>query len=229
MCKNKIQFQPGLSLQSFLSQFGTEDQCRNALVRWRWPQGFVCPSCGHTKYCLLKTRDLFQCNRCRTQISITAGTIFASTKLSLTTWFLSIYLITQSKVSVSALSLKRTIGVSYNTALLIKHKIQQVMKERDDSKPLDAAYIQVDDAYWGGKKRNGKRGRGATGKIPFVAAVSIGDKGRPLAIRFSQVSAFSKKSIKAWADKHLAPKRNVAPMASNASLLLKSVVMNILQ
>jgi hypothetical protein len=28
MCKNRIQFQPGLSLQSFLSQFGSEDQCR---------------------------------------------------------------------------------------------------------------------------------------------------------------------------------------------------------
>ena len=82
MCKNKIQFQQGLSLQSFLSQFGSEDQCRNALVRWRWPQGFVCPSCGHTKSCLLKTRDLFQCNRCRAQISITAGTIFDSTNLS---------------------------------------------------------------------------------------------------------------------------------------------------
>jgi transposase-like protein len=209
MCKNKIQFQQGLSLQGFLSQFGSEDQCRNALVHWRWPQGFVCPSCGHTKYCLLKTRNLFQCNQCRAQISITAGTIFDSTKLSLTIWFLSIYLITQSKVSVSALSLKRTIGVSYNTALLIKHKIQQVMKERDDSKPLDGEYIQADDAYWGGKKHDGIRGRGATGKIPFVAAVSISDKGHPIAIRFSQVSAFSKEAIKAWAQQHLTPKRNV--------------------
>lgn len=157
----------------------------------------------------MKARDLFQCNRCRAQISITARTIFASTKLSLTTWFLAIYLITQSKVSVSALSLKRIVGISYNTALLLKHKIQQAMKERDDSKPLDADYIQVDDAYWGGKKRDGKRGRGATGKIPFVAAVSIGDKGHPLAIRFSQVSAFSKEAIKDWARKHLIPKRNV--------------------
>lgn len=83
------------------------------------------------------------------------------------------------------------------------------MKERDDSKPLDGEYIQVDDAYWGGKKRDGKRGRGATGKIPFVAAVSIGDKGRPIAIRFSQVSTFSKEAIKDWAENHLAPKRNV--------------------
>lgn len=186
MCKNKIQFQPGLSLEGFFSQFGSEDQCRNALVHWRWPQGFVCPSCGHTKCCLLKARDLFQCNRCRAQISITAGTIFVSTKLSLTIWFLAIYLITQSKISVSALSLKRTVGVSYNSALLIKHKIQQVMKKRD-----------------------GKRGRGATGKIPFVAAVSIGDKVHPLAIRFSQVSTFYKEAIKDWAQKHLAPKSKV--------------------
>ncbi len=50
MCKNQIQFQKGLGLQGFLSQFGSEDKCRKALVRWRWPQGFVCPSCGHTKY-----------------------------------------------------------------------------------------------------------------------------------------------------------------------------------
>ena len=209
MCKNKIQFQAGLSLQGFLTQFGSEDQCRNTLISWRWPKGFVCPSCGHTKCCLLKVKALFQCNQCRSQISITAGTMFAATKLPLTTWFLAIYLITQSKVSVSALSLKRTIGVSYNTALLIKHKIQQVMKVRDDSKLLEAAYIQIDDAYWGGMKRNGKRGRGATGKIPFVAAVSLDDAGRPLAIRFSQVRAFSKEAIKDWAHKHLAPKSKV--------------------
>jgi hypothetical protein len=64
------------------------------------------------------------------------GANFAYTELPLSVWFLGIYFITQSKVSVSALSLKRIIGVSYNTALLMKHKIQQVMKERDDSKPL---------------------------------------------------------------------------------------------
>jgi cell division septal protein FtsQ len=101
------------------------------------------------------------------KISIATGTILASIKLSLTIWFLSIYLITQLKISVSALSLKRKISVSYNTALLIKHKIQQVMKERDDSKPLDAAYIQVDDAYWRGKKRDGKRGRRGFWENPF--------------------------------------------------------------
>lgn len=204
MAKNKVQFQKGLSLQAFLCQFSTEEQCRNQLFQWRWPKGYICPECGHNGYCELKCRRLFQCNSCRHQTSLTAETIFAYTKLPLTTWFLGIYLVTQSKVSISALSLKRTLGVSYNTALLMKHKIQQVMKERDDSKPL-TQFVQLDDAYWGGKKRDGIRGRGATGKIPFIAAVSTDKEGHPLQMRFSQVRSFSKSAIKDWAQEHLLP------------------------
>lgn len=204
MAKNKIQFQPGISLQSFFSQYGTENQCRQALFKWRWPKGFVCPECGQNQYCELTRRSLYQCNHCHSQTSITAGTIFSSTKLPLTTWFLGIYFMTQSKVSYSALSLSRTIGVSYNTALLMKHKLQQVMKERDDDQPL-SSYVQIDDAYWGGKKRDGVRGRGATGKIPFIAAVSTNELGHPDKMRFSQVRAFSKSCIESWAAKHLSP------------------------
>lgn len=203
MSKNTIQFQQGISLQEFFSHYGTEEQCYQAVFKWRWPNGFICPRCGHDCYCTLKSRKLLQCNRCRAQISVTARTIFDSTKLPLTTWFLAIYLITQSKIGISALSLKRTIGVSYNTALQMKHKIQQVMKERDDSKPISAILVQLDDAYWGGKKHDGRRGRGATGKIPFVAAVSTNEHGHPIEMRFSQVSSFSKKAIVDWASKHL--------------------------
>jgi len=67
---------------------------------------------------------------------LTSGTLFEQTKLPLATWFLAIHLITQAKMGLSALALKRQLGVSYNTAWSIKHKIMQVMKERDDSKPL---------------------------------------------------------------------------------------------
>jgi hypothetical protein len=47
MPQNTIQFQKGLSLPEFLQDYGTEDQCKQALEQWRWPHGFVCPSCGH--------------------------------------------------------------------------------------------------------------------------------------------------------------------------------------
>lgn len=204
MARNKIQFQPGLSLPEFLNQFGTEEQCRRALFQWRWPKGYICPACGQTAYCELKCRMLFQCNYCHTQTSLTSGTIFDSTKLPLSTWFLGIYLVTQSKTSVSALSLSRTLGVSSNTALLMKHKLQQVMKLRDDSKRL-AGSIQIDDSYWGGKKHDGNRGRGATGKLRFLAAISTNDQGHPLKMRFSRIQSFSLEAVDTWAAGHLAP------------------------
>jgi len=85
---------------------------------------------------------------------VTSQTIFEQTKLPLPHWFLAIHLITQAKTGISALSLKRQIGVSYNTAWSMKHKIMQVMKERDDSKPL-TGIIQLDDAYLGGERHGG--------------------------------------------------------------------------
>jgi transposase-like protein len=204
MAKNKIQFQKGLSLTQFLSQYGTDEQCRSVLFKMRWPQGFVCPLCGHKRYCEIKQRKVFQCYCCRQQTSLTSGTIFDNTKLGLNIWFLAIYLMTQSKDGISSLNLSRTIGVSANAALRMKHKLQHVMKKREDAKRL-SGLIQIDDSYLGGKSRGGKRGRGASGKIPFVAAVATDEKGHPLQMRFSQVKSFSKHEISQWAKKHLAP------------------------
>lgn len=205
MPKNKVQFQKGLSLHEFLSSYGTEKQCKEALFSIRWPQGFICPQCGHDQYCLIKTRQLFQCCSCHHQSSLISGTIFASTKLPLTTWFLAIYFITQSKDGISSLNLARTIGVSANAAQRIKHKIQQVMKNKDDAKPLPFI-IQLDDAYFGGKKANGKRGRGAPGKSSFLAAVSVDIYGNPLHMRLSKVAGFILDEVELWAKQHLDPR-----------------------
>ena len=64
MAKNQIQFQKGLSLLEFLSQYGTEEQCRDALFEWHWPKGFVCPNCEQTGHCEIASRGVCQCNRC---------------------------------------------------------------------------------------------------------------------------------------------------------------------
>ncbi len=58
--------------------------------------GFECPECGRKRCCRLRCRNVFQCTRCRHQVSLTAGTVFANTKLPLTRWFLAMYLLTQS-------------------------------------------------------------------------------------------------------------------------------------
>ncbi len=162
MARNQVQFQPGLSLTNFLKCYATEEQCREALFKLRWPAGFICPDCGHQGACCQLARRLYQCNRCHHQASLTARTIFDSTKLPLTTWFLAIYLLTQRKNSLSALQLSRELGVSYNTAWQFKHKIMQVMFERERNTVLSGR-IEVDDAYLGGE-RPGKRGRGSENK-----------------------------------------------------------------
>jgi len=205
MPKNKIQFQRGLSLNAFLSAYGTEQHCREALFRLRWPNGFVCPVCGCTDYGTITTRSLLQCKQCRRQTSLICGTLFASTKLPLTLWFLAIYLITQSKDGISSLNLARHLGTSAKAALRLKHKLQQAMKNSDESTPLPGLIVQLDDAYWGGKKHDGRRGRGASGKTPFLAAVSTNLEGHPIAMRLSRVKDFTIEEVTRWSSKHLAP------------------------
>ncbi|MDP2794728.1 MAG: transposase [Sulfurisoma sp.] len=107
MAMSRIQFQPGLSMPEFLKAYGTEAQCEQALEAVRWPNGFCCPRCGHAAHYVLRDgfRKVFQCNACRHQASLIAGTVFQGTKLPLTIWFLAIYPISQAKTGLSALAI----------------------------------------------------------------------------------------------------------------------------
>ena len=96
MPRSPVQFQKGQSLAEFTDRYGSEEQCRAALFQARWPQGFECPECGRKRCCRLRCRNVFQCTRCRHQVSLTASTVFANTKLPLRRWFLAMYLLTQS-------------------------------------------------------------------------------------------------------------------------------------
>ena len=187
----------GLSDEAFRQAFGTEEQCRAALVRLRWPDGFVCPSCGHRGHCVLAGRGLYQCKRCKTQTSPTAGTIFHATKLPLplplTLWFAAIHLIVTAKNGVSSVELARRLGVKQPTAWTMKHKIMAVMARREGQTQLGGR-VEMDDAYLGGR-RSGRRGRGAAGKTPFVAAVSTSPEGRPRKLKLAPVRGFRKREI----------------------------------
>ena len=91
-------------LREFKRQFGTEDDCRNRLREWRWPNGFTCDRCGSKKEPYRnKNRNIYQCKDCGYQASLTAGTIFHKTRLPLSRWFLMIYLIeiTDKKIRLS--------------------------------------------------------------------------------------------------------------------------------
>ena len=195
MARNKVQFQKGMSEAQFDDVYGTEPLCHAALVRWRWPKGFECPDCQGREHCIVKrgARSLYQCNACRKQTSVKAGTIFESSKLPLRLWFKAMYLMTQSKKGISSIELGRRLGVTQTTAWTLKHKLAQVMIERNAAKRLEGE-VQMDDAYIGGLHQ-GTYGRGAAGKTPFVAAVSVTGDGKPDQIILRRVAGFSKIAI----------------------------------
>jgi transposase-like protein len=179
MPMNRVQFQPGLSMAEFELQYGSEEQCEEAIRAWRWPQGFSCPRCRSGSQTEFRRGTLLylQCTACKYQCSLIAGTVFASTKLALKTWFQAMHLLTKAKTNISALELMRDLGLSYRSAWLVKHKLMETMRQREESRKLSGR-VEIDDSYLGGERVGGKPGRGSENKVPFVAAVQTTEDGQ---------------------------------------------------
>src|SRR3954453_7085837 len=199
----------GLSEAAFRERFGSEEACRRALFEMRWREGLTCPSCGHRGFCELKARKIFQCNRCKKQVSLRAGTVFQDSKLPLTVWFWAIYHLSQSKGGISSIELARRLGVRQPTAWLMKHKLMRAMANREEQKPKLEGRVEIDDAYLGGERSGGKRGRGAAGKTPIVAAVETTAERKPRRLKLTVVKGFRKKEVAKLAKRDLAPGSNV--------------------
>ena len=75
------------------------------------------------------------------------------------------------------------------------------MLDREAEKPVGGPdkRVEMDDAYLGGARRGGKRGRGAAGKTPFVVAVETTIEGHPLRLKLNAVKGFRKAEIKSSA------------------------------
>ena len=118
------------------------------------------------------------------------------------------YFLSQNKSNISMLELKRLVGVSYPAAWRMKHKLMQVMYERESTTRLSGR-VELDDAYLGGEKPGGKVGRGSENKVPFLAAVQTNKENHPVYAIFSKVKAFSQEEIAAWAQRSLVPSTTV--------------------
>jgi ribosomal protein L37AE/L43A len=209
MKMNRVQFQSGLSMPEFLERYGTEAKCRAALEAARWPAGFVCPSCGGSARTRYERGGLpyWQCGGCAYQCSLIAGTMFKASKLALTRWFLALQLLSQAKNNVSALELMRQLGVSYRSAWLMKHKIMEAMRLREDARELDGR-VEIDDAYLGGELVGGTPGRGSDNKVPIVAAVQTTAAGHPVLACLRQ-QPHTEQEVAVFAAHHLAPSATV--------------------
>ena len=116
------------SLSEFQKAFPDEARCVAFLFQRRWPDGFVCPSCGKRRAVALKSRPrLYECLDCGRQTSITAGTAMHRSKLPLTTWFWAAHLMATHSNGMSARQLEDQLGVTYKTAWLLTQKLRRSM------------------------------------------------------------------------------------------------------
>ena len=164
--KNEVEFD---------RRFYSEVACIEYLFQLRWPEGFSCSHCGHTRY-WTSSRGLYLCRHCEHQQSVTAGTIFHGTRKPLTLWFKALWWFSTRKTSVNATSLKELLGLgSYQTAWCWLQKLRTCTVFPDRSKL--SGVIEVDEFYLGGE-HSGQRGRGAEHKCKV--AVAIERQGRKL-------------------------------------------------
>lgn len=178
-------FKAEMNLVKLIEQFGTDEKCRARLAKLRWPNGVECPRCAGKSISTLANRDQYDCNACRYQFSVTSGTIFHDSHLPLSKWFLAIYLMTESKKGMSALQMKRTLDIAYQTAWHLCHRIRAAM--RDANCELLRGVVEVDETYVGGKVRG--MGRGYKGnKSIAIGAVQRGGKIRLQVIPFADRS-----------------------------------------
>lgn len=139
----------GTELQPISSRYNSEQACMEALIAMKWPNGFVCPRCAHTRCSRLTSRriPLFECGRCAHQTSALVGTIFERTRLPLLKWFkaLDLFLLPDG---ISAMRLSQVIRVTYKTAWLMLHKIRHAVGEFD-ARDLLSGDVKVNSDLYG--------------------------------------------------------------------------------
>lgn len=165
------------TIVDFQRRFPDDTACRGYLFACRWPEGFRCPACQSDRAYEIPGRLVWQCARCRHQVSITAGTVLHKTRTPIHLWFWAAYLTSTGTPGISALQLQRQLGLKrYETAWFTLHKLRRAMVAPDRS-PLSGV-IEVDDAYIGGVDPARRSGRDAFGSATIVlTAVEIRGKG----------------------------------------------------
>src|SRR5258706_5532659 len=165
------------AFDDYHTQYATEWACRMFLAASRWPDGFVCPRCGNRRAYELVKLSRWQCAGCRQQISVTAQTIFHTTKMPLTVWFWAAYLMTTDKRGISALLLQRQLGLRrYETAWMLLHKFRRAMVNLEREPLRDK--VEVDETWIGGTQAGFRGSRQLKGREARLVLVAVGKRER---------------------------------------------------
>lgn len=152
------------SVREFFARFPSDEACLAHVMEVRYGLRHVCGKCGvEGTFHKLSERPAYSCAHCGHHVYPCAGTIFQDTRTPLQSWFYAIYLFVTTRHGVSGKELQRTLGVTYKTAWRMGQQIRKLTEAAQEFSML-RGHVELDEAYVGGKRSGGKRGRGAPGK-----------------------------------------------------------------
>jgi transposase-like protein len=175
-----------LTLVQIVRRFDTDAKARAHLESVLWKDGIVCPHCqckDQTKFWSIAANPakkirpgLRQCANCKSQFTVTVGTVFEDSKIPLHKWLIAYYLICSSKKGIAALALQRFLEIGcYGTALFMSHRIRHALQDTTFAEKLSGT-VEADECAIGGVSTG--KGTGFSGKIPVMAMVQRGGQVR---------------------------------------------------
>ena len=165
-----------LTVRQFFQRFPTDDACLEHVMEVRFGLRHPCAGCGvEGTFHKLANRRAYSCAHCGHHVYPCAGTIFQDSRTSLQSWFYAIYLFVTTRHGVSGKELERTLGVTYKTAWRMGQQIRQLMAKANGFEML-MGHVELDEAYVGGRRSGGKRGRGAPGKTIVMGMAERGGR-----------------------------------------------------
>lgn len=158
------------SLLQVLDYFKDENTCIQYLAESRWNDTPSCPHCGNVGAYVTNRGFKCKAKECHKKFTVTTGTIFENTKISLRLWFATIYLATAHKKGISSLQLSRDLNITQKTAWFLLHRVREMLA--NNAPQMLAGNIEVDETFVGGKNKN----RHANKKVANSQGRSHADK-----------------------------------------------------
>jgi transposase-like protein len=142
------------TLQQAIRYFSDEQGCIDTVAALRWPNGPVCPKCGHTEHYYLATQKRWKCKKCAKQFSVKVGTIFEDSPISLDKWLTALWMLVNCKNGISSYEVGRDLGITQKSAWFVLHRLRLALQNGSMSKMGgDGKYVEVDETFIGGAAR----------------------------------------------------------------------------
>ena len=194
------------SLQEAIVYFADPENCRDCVVRRRWPNGVICPTCGCKDVIFVANQNRWQCRNkhSKRQFSLKIGTIYEDSPLGLDKWLTATWLVSNCKNGVSSCEIGRALNITQETAWFMDHRIRFSLGMGPGNKL--SGQVEADETYIGGKARNmhteeRKRRITGTGGKDKVAVMGILERGGK--VRTKIVDNTKKKTLQAEIREHV--------------------------